>query len=83
MEWEMILAKDLSDKGLVSKIYKELLKLNTQEIKYPVKKWAEVIILYYCPFTKHDKGTIHLTRILDFFFFGKIMRNVFPPVICL
>ena len=29
MEWEKILANDISDKGLVSKIYKELTKLHT------------------------------------------------------
>ena len=42
-EWEKIFAKVTTDKELVSKIYKELLKLNTQETNKQIKKWAEKI----------------------------------------
>ena len=38
IEREKIFANDIADKWVVSKIYKELIKLNTQETNNPVKK---------------------------------------------
>ena len=38
---DICIANDLSSKRLVSKVYKELLKLNTQKTNTQVKKWVK------------------------------------------
>ena len=50
-EWEKIFANESVDKGLMPKIYTQLMQLNIKKTNNPIQKWAEDLNR---PFSKED-----------------------------
>ena len=60
-EWEKIFANETTDKGLIFKIYKQLMQLNIQQTNNPIQKWVEDLNRHFSKediqiANKHIKG---------------------------
>ena len=46
-EWEKIIANEATDKELISKIYKQILQLNSRKINNPITTWVKELNRYF------------------------------------
>jgi hypothetical protein len=56
-EWEKSFASYTSDKGLITRIYRELRKLNSPKINFSMKKWVNELNRVFSKKSKWPRNT--------------------------